>query len=146
MKDFIRAFKIEGYKDMTEDEMRNHMAEDLTQYTKDAEDARSDKTHNYMSLMKPFEECGHMSILDFWRTEGKSYPYLQRLAVQVFNLVCSSATSERNFSDMAFVHSKLRNSLSFDRVHKLVYVRTNYKWMSGDKSCLVTDESDDDDM
>ena len=70
-------------------------------------------------------ECGRISPLKFWLSEGDSFPLLQQLARQVFSMVASSAASERNFSAFAFVHTKLRNRLSNDAVEKLVYIRTN---------------------
>ena len=66
-----------------------------------------------------------LAPLKFWLSYGESFPSLQRLAKQVFNMVASSAASERNFSAFSHVHTKLRNRLSDDAVEKLVYVRTN---------------------
>jgi hAT family C-terminal dimerisation region len=37
----------------------------------------------------------------------------------------SSAASERNFSAVGFIHSKLRNCLGRDTVEKLDYLKTN---------------------
>mmetsp|Transcript_18749 Transcript_18749/g.18853 ORF Transcript_18749/g.18853 Transcript_18749/m.18853 type:complete len:87 (+) Transcript_18749:543-803(+) len=45
--------------------------------------------------------------------------------MKLFSLVTSSASSERNFSTMGYIHNKLRNSLSASTVQKLVYVKTN---------------------
>ena len=70
-------------------------------------------------------ECGRISPLKFWLSEGDSFPSLQQLAKRVFSMVALSAASERNFSAFAFVQTKLRNRLSEAAVEKLVYVRTN---------------------
>ena len=70
-------------------------------------------------------ECGRISPLKFWMSDGNSFPSLQQLAKQVFSMVATSAASERNFSTFAFVQTKLRNRLSQDAVEKLVYIRTN---------------------
>lgn len=70
-------------------------------------------------------ECGRISPLKFWMSDGDSFPSLQQLAKQVFSMVATSAASERNFSAFAFVQTKLRNRLSEAAVEKLVYVRTN---------------------
>jgi hypothetical protein len=40
-------------------------------------------------------------------------------------MATSSAASERNFSFMGFIHSKLRNSLSAMTVEKLVFIKSN---------------------
>jgi hypothetical protein len=39
----------------------------------------------------------------------------------------SSSGCERNWSTFTLVHTKLRNWLSYDKLHKLVYVRYNLK-------------------
>ena len=70
-------------------------------------------------------ECGRISPLKFWLSEGDSFPSLQQLVQQVFSVVASSTASERNFSAFVFVQTKLRNRLSEAAVEKLVYVRTN---------------------
>jgi hypothetical protein len=38
----------------------------------------------------------------------------------------SGAASERKFSTFGFVHAKLRNYLTTDKVKKLVYIKTNF--------------------
>ena len=39
----------------------------------------------------------------------------------------SSAPREHNFSEHGFVHSKLRNSLTHEKVKKMVFVKENIK-------------------
>ena len=51
---------------------------------------------------------------------------MQVAATRIFGLLTSSAASERNFSTMGFLHTKLRNRLSQTVVNKLVFVRTNH--------------------
>ncbi|KAH6566286.1 hypothetical protein BASA60_009545 [Batrachochytrium salamandrivorans] len=68
-------------------------------------------------------EKGTKTILQFWLVDGLEFPQLRDLALQVFGMVCSSAASERSFSTMGFVHSKLRNSLGSEKVKKLVYIK-----------------------
>jgi hAT family C-terminal dimerisation region len=46
------------------------------------------------------------------------------LELKVFSVASSSAASERNFSSVGFIHSKLRNCLGQYTVEKLVYVKT----------------------
>jgi hypothetical protein len=50
---------------------------------------------------------------------------LRSIAVKLFSMATSSAASERNFSAMGFIHSKLQNTLSPSSVEKLVYIKTN---------------------
>jgi len=51
---------------------------------------------------------------------GGGWRLLQRIALKVFSMTASSASSERNFSTFGFIHSKLRNSLNSETVKKLV--------------------------
>ena len=86
-------------------------------------------------------EKGTTIPIQYCLTDELKYPTLQQIAVRMFSLVASSAAKERNFSTVAFVHSKLRNKLSQENVMKLVYIKTNY-------SCFtdfnVQDDEDDD--
>ncbi|RHZ23553.1 hypothetical protein DYB37_002763, partial [Aphanomyces astaci] len=66
------------------------------------------------------------TVAKFWVLDGQAWPLLRELALRVFNLVASSAASERNFSMHGFIQSKKRNRLSPSTVTKLMYIKTNY--------------------
>lgn len=90
------------------------------------------------------------TILEFWKLDGSDYPFLKKLAIQVFSMATSSSASERNFSTFGFIHSKLRNQLSVDRVEKLVYIKTNSNILSkadqdtvSDSDSVATEELED---
>ena len=68
---------------------------------------------------------GLSTPLEYWHIEGVQWPELQRIAIKLFSMATSSAASERNFSTMGFIHSKLRNGLNPKTVEKLVYIKTN---------------------
>ena len=68
---------------------------------------------------------GSMSVLQYWQTDGRHWPDLHCIAIRLFSMTTSSAASERNFSTMGFIHSKLRNSLGPKTVEKLVYIKCN---------------------
>jgi hypothetical protein len=72
------------------------------------------------------------------------WPVLQKVALQVFSMACSSTASERYFSTFGFIHTnKFCNSLSEVTVKKLVYVRTNGLQLSNQlKQAYESDESD----
>ena len=63
--------------------------------------------------------------LQYWLTDGVEWPNLQPVAVKLFSTATSSDASERNFSTMAFIYSRLRNSLSVASVEKLVFIKSN---------------------
>jgi hypothetical protein len=65
------------------------------------------------------------SPLQWWLTDGKEFPDLQKIAIKLFSMATSSASSERNFSTMGFIHSKLRNRLAPQTVEKLVFIKAN---------------------
>ena len=65
------------------------------------------------------------SPLQFWALEGGQWPNLQPLARRLFSLIATSASSERNFSAMGFIHNKVRNRLKHATVDKIVFVRAN---------------------
>ncbi|KAH9275057.1 hypothetical protein BASA83_002771 [Batrachochytrium salamandrivorans] len=54
-----------------------------------------------------------------------SEPELQKIAIKPFSMATSSAASERNFSTMGFIHTKLQNCLNVETVEKLVFIKDN---------------------
>ena len=68
---------------------------------------------------------GSKSVLQYWLVDGKSWPEVQKIAIKLFSIATSSAASERNFSTMGFIHTKLQNSLNVETVEKLVFVKSN---------------------
>jgi hypothetical protein len=87
--------------------------------------------------------------LQYWLTDGAQWPLTQRIAIKPFSMTTSSAASERNFSTMSFIHSKLRNSLSEPSVEKLVFIKTNMSIFydmevsDNDQDLEVRDQADD---
>jgi hypothetical protein len=99
-----------------------------------------------------------MGPVAYWEKFGHKWPLLQKIALNIFALVATSAASERNFSTLAFIHSKLRNRLSnvkvlltsilfvlkavlidvciLSQVEKLAYIRTNYELVQSEKEAL----------
>jgi hAT family C-terminal dimerisation region len=63
-------------------------------------------------------------------------------------MATSSAASERNFSALGFIQSKLRNSLSPKTVEKLVFIKSNlpafYENETGDDNDYQSDFQSDD--
>ena len=56
---------------------------------------------------------------------GSSTPTLTKLATRLVSQCASSSGCERNWSTFAFIHTKVRNRLTFKKLHKLVYVNYN---------------------
>jgi hypothetical protein len=53
--------------------------------------------------------------LQYWQVDGAEFPAIRAVALNVFSMVTSSAASERGFSTMGFVRSKMRNRLGSER-------------------------------
>ena len=71
-------------------------------------------------------EIGKRSMLNYFLTDGgDKWPLLKNLAIRIFSLISSSACVERTNSTMGFIHSKLRNKLSKEKIIKLCYIKNN---------------------
>ena len=78
---------------------------------------------------------------------------LRRIAIRVTMCVAGAAASERGHKEMAFVHTKVRNRLSDERMNKLVYIRMNLQTMEdkaienwGDAEVFNLDDGDDNEV
>ena len=74
---------------------------------------------------------------------GSSTPTLQRLATRLVSQCVSSSGCERNWSTFAFIHTKIRNRLTFKKLHKLVYVNYNLRIQSKLDGGSRRDDDDD---
>ncbi|KAH6573191.1 hypothetical protein BASA50_005205 [Batrachochytrium salamandrivorans] len=93
------------------------------QYTNYIIAATREKTHDtfrYKMLKK-----GSKSVMQYWLVDGKSLLELQKIAIKLFSIATSSAASERDFSTMGFIHTRLRNCLNVETVEKLVFIKSN---------------------
>lgn len=87
------------------------------------------------------ENAAHrMSPLQFWQIRGARWPLLQPLALRIFSLCCTSCESERAFSSLGFIHSKVRNRLGVEKADILAFVKANDEIL--DKLRVTTSDSD----
>jgi hypothetical protein len=78
-----------------------------------------------------------LPVYEFW-CGLQQFPLLQGVARQVFRCAASSSASERNFSTHGYIHSKLRNRLSSERVEKLVHIFFNQKNVNAEELAAYT--------
>jgi hypothetical protein len=105
------------------DEMSKQKEQLFIQYTNwvvKAKSAREIHDFRYRMLKKRAK-----TSLQYWQVDGTKFPAIRAVALTVFSMVASSAASERGFSTMGFVHSKMRNSLGSENVKQLVFIKTN---------------------
>ncbi|KAG5672488.1 hypothetical protein PVAND_002614 [Polypedilum vanderplanki] len=63
-----------------------------------------------------------MSAKNYWNIIGREkYPALAQIAKPITEMICTSAAAERTWSTFGFIHSRLRNRLTNERVKKLVF-------------------------
>jgi hypothetical protein len=58
---------------------------------------------------------------------GYLTPALQKLAMRLVSQCASATGCERNWSTFAFIHTKVHNRLTYEKLHKLVYVNYNLR-------------------
>jgi len=63
----------------------------------------------------------------WWATFGGDTPVLQRVARRLLSRCAASSGCERNWSTFAYIHTKLRNRLSHQKLDKLVFVNYNLR-------------------
>ncbi len=68
---------------------------------------------------------GAKTVLQYWLVDGKDWPDLRQIAIKLFSMATSTTASERNFSTIGFIHSKLRNCLNPRSVDKLTFIKSN---------------------
>ena len=100
--------------------LAEQMYDEYTQFRVSALPEKTTDSFRFKMLKR-----GTKTVMNYWVSEGNDWPLLQQVALRVFSMSCSSAASERNCSTFGFIHTKLRNSLTDDRVMKLVYIKTN---------------------
>ena len=102
------------------DNKKEQLFKEYTEWIIHAREFRRKNDFKFKMLLK-----GTKTALQYWQIDGISYPVLSKEAIKVFSMVTSSASSEREFSSMAFIHSKLRNRLGNDKVNKLIFIKNN---------------------
>lgn len=63
--------------------------------------------------------------LSWWKLWGAGLPNLQAVAVKVMKMPVGFAAGERSFSNAAAIQTKLRTRLSYEELHKLLYIYYN---------------------
>lgn len=135
IEDFI--FNFPTADGSTCEERKQKLAEEYTAFRIDALQEREKNGFCFKMIGKS------KTVLQWWMADGTDWPLLQNLALRVFAMAASSAASERNFSTFGFIHSKLRDRLTPEKVMKLVYIKANTLQMS-DKLCESYECAEDD--
>ena len=83
-----------------------------------------------------------MNARNCWNIIGRDkYSALYEIAKPVNEMICSSATAERACLTFRFIHSRLRNCPTNERVEKLVFLYTNSVLMdTNEKTDFILEE------
>jgi hypothetical protein len=61
----------------------------------------------------------------WWEMFGYSTPAFQKVAIRLVSQYASATGCEQNWSTFAFIYTKVHNRLTYEKLHKLVYVNYN---------------------
>jgi hypothetical protein len=81
------------------------------------------------------------SPVTFWKSylHDETHCVLAQLAVRIFEAIANSVASERAFSAMNLIHTKLRNRLGAEKANKLVYIYMNQRILDRNSDIFVGD-------
>ncbi|KAH0720241.1 hypothetical protein KY284_005271 [Solanum tuberosum] len=97
----------------------------------DVQDSITDEISTYRSadglfgLQTAIRQRMKKSPVEWWRLYGLETPELQKFAIKVLSLTCSSSGCERNWSVFEHLHTKKRNRLTLKRLNGLVFIKYN---------------------
>ncbi|KAF1881815.1 hypothetical protein Lal_00042524 [Lupinus albus] len=64
---------------------------------------------------------------EWWMIFGSCSPEPKSIAIKVLSQTTSTTNCERNWSTFSYIHTKKRNRLPYNRLHRLVYTFYNMK-------------------
>jgi len=73
----------------------------------------------------------------WWLPCGSAVPHLQTVAVKIMRMPVGFAAWERSFSNAAHIQSKLRTRLSYETLHKLLYMYFNSRVLPEEPACTA---------
>ncbi|KNA25305.1 hypothetical protein SOVF_007880 [Spinacia oleracea] len=64
---------------------------------------------------------------EWWEQYGDSAPVLQKVAMRILSQVCSTSTTEKQWSTFQQIHSEKRNKIDKEALNDLIYINYNLK-------------------
>ena len=115
--------------------------EQLIKYFNHIEDLKTSNHAKYQLLVS-----GKLTIMELWKYMRSPYPLLDSLMTKIFSLVCSTASTERNWSLQGLIHNKFRSRLDPDKVMKLAFVKSNFHLVSESKDRTIIELSSNEEL
>ena len=81
------------------------------------------------------------NLVAFWKSHlhDEAHWVLAQLAVRIFKAIANSVASERAFSAMNLIHTKLRNRLGVEKANMLIYIYMNQRVLDRNGDIFVGD-------
>ena len=127
------------YVDQDREDTIEHVKKFVSQRFPEQREKAGEEVVQFMSEMSSlvgprWENTMKMDARSYWNALGRhKFPSLYLCAQSVNEMITSSAASERVWSIYRFIHSRLRNRLSNEKVEKLAFVYVN---------CAILDKND----
>lgn len=93
--------------------------------------------HNFKNNTGIFKTLNDKNVIDpivFWNMSKIKHPNLSEIAIKLMQLPAASAQIERLFSNWSYVHSSIRNRLTFERSKKLLHIYFSLKIIDKNES------------
>ena len=82
-----------------------------------------DEFDSYQRYVCTLEDS--IDVLKFWKNKSIRWPLLSQLAVSIFCIPATSTPSERGFSTMGRIISKIRNRINPETAGTLIFLKEN---------------------
>ena len=128
LEQFIFSWNLSGEVD---EELRKAMEDEYKDFIRMSRENKRSNSKFYIRV-----SSGKLTPRDFWFDYSDSYDHLKELGRRIFSLTPSSASCERNFSKVGFIHFKLRNKLGSEKEKMLAYIKNNYNQLYDQKNVL----------
>jgi hypothetical protein len=79
----------------------------------------------------------------WWEMFNYSTPTLQKLVIRLVSQCALTTGCKRNWSTFSFIHTKVCNRLTYEKLHKLVYVNYNLRIQNNIDGGSRHDDDDD---
>ena len=128
----VPKFAADGYYvDDDRTDVLEHVKKFVSQRSPDKSKQATEEMVQFVSKMSSLvgpkkEIIMNMDAKSYWNVLGRhEFPSLYLCAQSVNEMITSSAASERMWSIYRFIHSRLRNRLSNEKVEKLAFIHVN---------------------
>lgn len=74
-------------------------------------------------IVKILSYRSNLPILEFWATRGDDFPILKLLAQRFLCIPATSASSERAFSQVKLLDTRLRSRLDMEKISQMVMAK-----------------------